>query len=182
MTPQHRVETSCPRGQGPGSRQPHATCPQRTSFWGTAVLVRRDDGHEVLVSSWGGGVGGAPAEPDVHLKSIGLPCSSPSPGASPHRRTTLEHRGSQAATATEESPMSLTDAGKFTNAATLSHPAGPPVPPPPGGEHTSVQRGAASEGALATDPPPSRPVTAARVGPCRNLHPRPYNDSCNYLG
>src|SRR5450631_4822554 len=80
------------------------------------------------------------------------------------------------------SPMSPTDAGRFTNAATVSHTLGPPIPSPPGGEHASVQGVAASEGALATDPPPFRPVTAARVGPSRNLHPRPYNDPCNYLG
>jgi hypothetical protein len=78
--------------------------------------------------------------------------------------------------------MSHTDAGRFTNAATLSHRAGPPNPPPPGGEHTSVQGGDASEGALATDPPPSRPVNAARVRTTWNLHPRPYNDPSNYLG
>jgi hypothetical protein len=78
--------------------------------------------------------------------------------------------------------MSPTDAGRLTNAAALSHPGGPPMAPPQGGEHTSVQSGAPSEGALATDPPPSRPVTATRMGPSRNLHPRPYNDPSNYLG
>ena len=78
--------------------------------------------------------------------------------------------------------MSPTDAGRLTNAATLSHPAGTPIPPPHGGEHTSVPGGAASEGAVTTDPLPSRPVTAARVGPSRDLHPCPYDDPCNYLG
>jgi hypothetical protein len=78
--------------------------------------------------------------------------------------------------------MSPTDAGMFTNAASVSLTAGPPIPSPPGGEHASVQGVAASEGALATDPPPFRPVTAERVGLSRNLHPRSYNDPRNYLG
>jgi hypothetical protein len=48
--------------------------------------------------------------------------------------------------------MSPTDAGRFTDAATPSHPAGHSTPPPPVGDHTSVQDDAVSEGALATDP------------------------------
>jgi hypothetical protein len=85
MTRQHRVETSCPRGEGPGSRQNHATWPPAANEdvslgQGIAVVVRRDDEHEVLVFTWTGRVRGAPAEPEVHLKSSGSLCSSSSPG------------------------------------------------------------------------------------------------------
>jgi hypothetical protein len=67
--------------------------------------------------------------------------------------------------------MSPTDAVRFTDTPTLTHPAGPPTPAPPAGDHTSAQDSAASEDALATDP-----------GPSRNVQLHPSNDPCNYLG
>jgi hypothetical protein len=73
--------------------------------------------------------------------------------------------------------MSPTDAGSFTDAATVPHLAGPFFPTPPRGDHACVQ-----DGALARDPRPSRPVAPPPVGRSRNLHPSPFNDPCNYLG
>lgn len=78
--------------------------------------------------------------------------------------------------------MSPTDASRFTDAATPSHPAEHLIPPPPGGDHTSTQDGAAGEGAQATDPRPPGPVTPARARPSLNAHPHSYNDPSNYLG
>jgi len=78
--------------------------------------------------SWDRRVCGTPAEPQVHLQSIGSPCSDRSPEASPHQLTTEEPSGSGAATTTKESPMSPADPGRFTNPATAAHPAEPFTP------------------------------------------------------
>jgi hypothetical protein len=77
--------------------------------------------------------------------------------------------------------MSPTDAVRFTDTPTPTHPAGPPTPAPPGGDHT-LAHSAVGEGSLATDSRPSRPVPPAPVSPSRNVQLHPSNDPCNYLG
>jgi hypothetical protein len=78
--------------------------------------------------------------------------------------------------------MSPSDAGKFTNAATLAHLVEQLIAAPAVDDDTSVLDDADSDSALATDPWPPRPVSPARVGPSRNAHSRPYDDPSNYLG
>jgi hypothetical protein len=73
--------------------------------------------------------------------------------------------------------MSRHDAGRFTDAATLAHLVEDALNKPAGEDDTSVQGHVCSECAM-----PPRPFSAARVGPSRNAHSRPYNDPSNYLG
>src|ERR1035438_7257477 len=98
---------------------------------------------------WDGRLRGTPAELQVRLQSLGSPCSSRSPEASPQQLTTKELRGSEAATTTKESPMSPTDPGSFTNPA-ATHPAKSFTPLRPGQEHAWVQNDDASERPAAT--------------------------------
>jgi hypothetical protein len=77
--------------------------------------------------------------------------------------------------------MSPTGASKFT-APTLSHTTERPAQRP-GGDHTSIQDGAASEGVRTKEPQtPRRAITAARVSPSRLPYPHSHDDPCNYLG
>jgi hypothetical protein len=78
--------------------------------------------------------------------------------------------------------MSPHDPGRFTDAATLEHLVQDAIHTPAGEHDTSVLDDVCSESTLATVPKPPRPVSAARVGPSRNAHSRPYNDPSNYLG
>lgn len=78
--------------------------------------------------------------------------------------------------------MSPTDAGRFTEGATVTHRAGPWLSPGRGADRTCVQDGTVSDEVTATDPRPCRPVTPTREVPSRNAHPRPFHDPCNYLG
>jgi hypothetical protein len=73
--------------------------------------------------------------------------------------------------------MSRHDAGRFTDAATLAHLVEDALNKPAGEDDTSVQGHVCSECAM-----PPRAFSAARVGPSRNAHSRPYNDPSNYLG
>jgi hypothetical protein len=73
--------------------------------------------------------------------------------------------------------MSRHDAGRFTDAATLAHLVEDALHNPVGEIDTSDPGHVCSECAM-----PPQPVSAARVGPSRNAHSRPYNDPSNYLG
>jgi hypothetical protein len=78
--------------------------------------------------------------------------------------------------------MSPTDAGRFSDAATLANLVEEAITTPACDEDTSKLDDDAGKGALATEPWPPRPVKPARVALSRNAHPRPYNDPSNYLG
>jgi len=76
--------------------------------------------------------------------------------------------------------MSPTDAGRFTDAATLANLI--ELAFLTGEDDASVLDDAAGESTMATDPWPPRPVSPARVAASRNAHSRPFNDPSNYLG
>ena len=76
--------------------------------------------------------------------------------------------------------MSPTDAGRFTDAATLAHHIEHAFPT--GDDDASVLDDVAGESTTATDPWAPRPVSPARVAASRNAHSRPFNDPSNYLG
>ena len=79
--------------------------------------------------------------------------------------------------------MSLTNAHRSMDAATLAHPAGHPIPQAPDRGHTSVLGRAFVEGVLATGPYPPRAVTPAHVKQRRDTHGyRCCDDPSNYLG
>ena len=98
VTRQQRTETSCSRGEGPGSRQPHATCSPAANedvFFGappyscattTGMTCSCFPGADASVKH--------PQSQKSTGSRSGSPCSSPSPEASPHRRTALGCHGS----------------------------------------------------------------------------------------
>jgi hypothetical protein len=75
--------------------------------------------------------------------------------------------------------MSPTDAGRFTDAATLANLIEHAFPTE---DDASVLDDVAGESTNATGPWPPRPVSPARVAASRNAHARPFNDPSNYLG
>jgi hypothetical protein len=89
---------------------------------------------------------------------------------------------SQDATTTKESAMSLTNARRSMDAATLARPAGHPIPQTPGRGHTSVLGRALVEGVLAEGPYPPRAVTPAHVNQRRDADGYRCDDPSNYLG
>ena len=78
--------------------------------------------------------------------------------------------------------MSRTDARRPTDAATLGHPSGRPIPQTPSEGNTSVLDNALIEGALTEGPCPPRPLTPDRVDRTRNTGPYSYSDPSMYLG
>jgi hypothetical protein len=78
--------------------------------------------------------------------------------------------------------MSPTDAGRYTDAATMASLVEEALSEPESENDTARLKDEAGEVTLATDPWPPRPVSPARIGLSHKAHPRPYNDPSNYLG
>ena len=78
--------------------------------------------------------------------------------------------------------MSPTEAGRYTDAATMANLVEEALLEPERDEDAADLKDEAGELTLAVEPWPPRPVSPARIGLSRNAHPRPYNDPSNYLG
>jgi hypothetical protein len=78
--------------------------------------------------------------------------------------------------------MSLQNAGRFSDAATLAKLVEQAIHIPPGEDSPLILDDPTSESALSPDSRPLPPLSTARVGPSRNAHSRSFNDPSNYLG
>jgi hypothetical protein len=78
--------------------------------------------------------------------------------------------------------MSTTDPGRSIRPADLIQPAEPSVPSLSAAEHAWVPDDAATEDPPVTDPRLLRPATSPKAGWSRAIHPRLFDDPCNYLG
>ena len=78
--------------------------------------------------------------------------------------------------------MSPTDAGRYTDAATMASLVEEALSEPECDEEKAALKDEAGDVTLTTDPWPPRPVSPAQIALSHNAHPRPYNDPSNYLG
>jgi hypothetical protein len=74
------------------------------------------------------------------------------------------------------------DARRSTDAATLAHPSGHPIPQEPGGGNTSVLDNVFIEIDLTKSPYPPLPLTPVRVDRRQDSGPHSYLDPSIYLG